>query len=79
MKWPESPSSLADSLAINVPVLNANAAMTRKDVRNFFVTNIDLPGRRILPHLRNESFAALLREREPWLTPVLGVVGRLIE
>jgi hypothetical protein len=33
-----------------------------------------LPGRRILLQVRNGRVAALLREREPWLTPVLGVV-----
>jgi hypothetical protein len=33
-----------------------------------------LPGRRILLQVRNGRVAALLREREAWLTPVLGVV-----
>jgi hypothetical protein len=34
-----------------------------------------LQGRRILLQVRNGRVAALLREREPWLTPVLGVVA----
>jgi hypothetical protein len=34
-----------------------------------------LPGRRILLQVRNGRVAALLREREPWLTSVLGVVA----
>jgi hypothetical protein len=38
-----------------------------------------LQGRRILLQVRNGRVAPLLREREPWLTAVLGVVVPLKE